>query len=354
MSKLLPLGLHFGLDEDTYHADPALGSSSLKAIHQDAIEWQFQRLHGEETDSYAKLWGSALHARVLEGRAAFERKYRIAPAKEDFSKDLLVTVEDLKDFLKGYGVWIPSKATKAELIALVLQCDDKAEIWDKIIGDFNASLEKDGGQKIEPKMAKEIAVAVQWLSRHPKVKGVMDDGAFVGGAPEVSYFYEDQGVRLKARFDYVYPSLLVDLKSFRPWQPTETRRAVVKAIRSFRYDHQSAAYRKALAAAREEFVAGTLPVHGEPPTDTFLDLLFEQDEVTWVWLMVKAKGAPTVSLVEFPTDLDVYAAAYAEMDAAIHKYAQLRDRFGDDKDWEPDPDVIILQRDDFPPSFGAY
>jgi hypothetical protein len=347
------LGLHFGLPDDVYHADPALGSTGLKAVFNDPIQFQFDRLYpAEETESYEKTWGSAFHARTLEGREVFDAKYRVAPDPKTF-KNLIVTDKDVKLWLAENGVSTRGTKTKADRVKLIREADATQPIWDVIKQQFEDSL-TEGVTGITAKMAKEIQLAIEWMTRHQKLAGVMDDGAFYGGSPEVSLFYEHDGVRLKCRFDYVYPGLFVDLKSYRPWRPRETRKNVIKAIRDFRYDLQSAAYRKGFARARELYFAGQLAIHGEPPTDNFVDLLFQKDNIQWLWLMVKATGAPTSTLVEFPDELHVFEAAAREIEHAIHIYKSMVQQFGDDKDWMPEPDVLVLDDSDFPANFGIY
>lgn len=354
LANLLPLGLHFGLADDVYHADPALGSTDLKAVFLDAIQFQFDRLYPADTndETYAKLWGSAFHARSLEGRNVFEAKYRIEPDPKTF-KNLIVTDADVKLWLAENGVSTRGTKTKADRVKLIREADPTVHVWDVIKAQFEDSL-TDGVTGITAKMAKEIALAIEWMGRHPKLAGVMMDGAFFGGAPEVSLFYEHEGVRLKCRFDYVYPGLFVDLKSFRPWRPREMRKTIIKAIRDFRYDLQSAAYRKGFAKARELYLSGNLAIHGEPPTSNFVDLLFQKDQIQWLWLMVKATGAPTSTLIEFPDELLVFEAAAREIEQAIAIYKSMVAQFGEYKDWMPEPDVIVLDDSDFPTNFGIY
>jgi hypothetical protein len=352
--SLLPLGLHFGLPEDLYHADPGLGSTDLKAISLEAVDWQFDRLHDpdRDKDTPAKVWGSALHARVLEGRAAFADKFRVAPAKEDYD-DLLVTSDDIKTRLKEFGVYVPSKANKPQLAAMVLEADSGAQVWDVILQKF----EEECGETvtvIKPETLKAIELAVEWMARHPKISGVMADGAFFGGAPELSFIYERDGVRLKARFDYAYPGLILDLKSYAPWRPKATKLSILRAIQDYRYDLQSAAYRMAFEEARRLWADNLLVIHGAPPTADFLGRLFEPDEIKWIWLMVKKVSAPTSTLVEFRDDLLVASAARLEIDNAIDTYREMRARFGADADWAPAPDVVDLVDEDFPSGFGVF
>lgn len=352
-TKLLPLGIHFGLDEDTYHADPGLGSSSLKAIAQNPVDFQFDKLNPEERkESRALLWGSAFHARVLEGFDAYTRKYHVAPSKEEFP-DALVTMDDLRAWLVDKEVK-PSGKRKEDLIRQVQAIDPEVEIWDDIIAFAENRAINAKATLIERKIDKEVELAVTWMQQNKILAPIMDDGAFVRGAPEVSIIYEDNGVRLKARFDYLYPGLVVDLKSYRPWTSRQDSKNIMKAIRDMRYDLQAAAYQRAYAAARDMFGAGTLAVHGNPPSEEFVKALFVPESVQWIWVMVKASGAPISTAVEFRNDLLVFEASAREIDNAIHTYRTLSEKFGADKPWMPESEVYVLSDEDFPPSWGLY
>src|SRR3546814_9490787 len=70
----------------------------------------------------------------------------------------------------------------------------------------------------------------------------MEDGTFIAVAPEVSIFYEDRGVRLKARFDRLLRHAIVDVKSFAPRSPGRIdgpSGSAMKAVRNMRYDLRS-------------------------------------------------------------------------------------------------------------------
>jgi len=355
MTDLLPLGIHFGLDEDTYHADPGLGSTGLKAVAQNPIDFQFDRLNPEERkETPALLWGSAFHARVLEGSYQFERKYQVLPAKEEFP-DALVTMDDLRGWLIEKEVK-PSGKKKEDLIRQVLAIDPEVDIWDEIIRFAEARAINAKASLISRKVNHQIDLAVNWMQQNRILKPIMEDGAFINGAPEVSIIYEDRGVRLKARFDYLYPGMVVDLKSYRPWTSRQETKNVMKAIRDMRYDLQAAAYLRAYDFARDMFHAGELQVHGLPPADGWVETMFNvpSDKVQWIWVMLKASGAPISTAVEFKKELLVFETSSREIENAIDIYRAYTERFGADKDWMPDSEVFVLADEDFPPNWGVY
>lgn len=369
MTELLPIGIHFGLPDDAHHADPALGSTALKMILANAVDWQFDRLFGEEKDpTKALVWGSAFHARTLEGERVFHQKFLVAPALEDYKGlTMLRTVADIKLWLAEQGVSSKGCTKKEQFIALVRQVDKTVLIWDEIETEFKAQVEAGNVVAVDSKTRQQVETAAEWLQAHSKTGPVMKGGTFRSGAPEVTMVYEYRGVRLKARFDYLYPTLAIDLKSYRPWSNGGSTMAAIKsAIEKMGYDIQSAAYRRAFDAMRALYEAGELKVYGEPPTEDFVDRMFaaahEVDDghgnmvssFRWLWVMVKASSAPQVSILEFPKELLIFEAADRNVEDAIDIFIKMRDKFGLDQPWRPSEEVIVLADEDFRPSFGAY
>jgi hypothetical protein len=201
-------------------------------------------------------------------------------------------------------------------------------------------------------MAAGIEVAAQWLQGSEKLAPFMEGGTFKFGAPELTVVYEVDGVRLRARFDYVLPGVLVDLKTYRPWRNTgEPTKAIVQAIGNFRYDLQAAAYFEAFDAAKQLWRDGK--VFGPDPYDGFLDMVFDRPEPpVWLWIMVKGDGAPRPRIVEFPRHLTVFKTAEIMIDNALRNFREMRDRFGLAADWQSDDPVVVLENEDFPAWFG--
>jgi hypothetical protein len=335
-------GIYFNLPAQQYHDDPALGSTSLKALALDPTEWQYERLHGEEKDTLALLWGSALHARVLEGRHAIERDFAVKPAKEDYP-NALVTMDDLRGHAQKLDIKLGK--TKADAVKAIRQFDGDVQIWDEIEAAFDASV--CNKVVITPKILREIEQAAQWMCDDPMIGPTMRDGTFVVGAGEVSIFYEYDGVRLKARLDRLFPHAIVDVKSFRTIMRDRVTTSAMKAVARERYDLQAASYIRAFNAARELFKGGKV-FGADERLMALLTSAFSKEALKWIWVLVKASGAPQPLVRELALDSFIFRNADAQVAQAIASYKHFNEEFGPDKDWSPRHAAEAWGDTDFP------
>lgn len=346
-----PPGVFFGMPADEYHDDPALGSSAIKEIASDPYDFQYERLHGKEKDTKALIWGSALHTRVLDGKDTFDRKYAIAPRKEDHA-DALDTMDDLRAHAKSIGV--KAGKSKAEIIANIREFDHQVKIWDEIAAAFVAGAA--GNIILDPQVRDEVEQAAEWMQRDPMLAPVMRDGQIISGASEVSIFYEDNGVRLKCRLDRLLPHGILDIKSFRPsvgWStnPRSLNRVLGRVIAQMRYDIQAADYIRGFRAAVDLAAAGH--VFGGADLDhALLRQAVSRTDLKWIWVLVKNAGAPQPFVRELPLNCNTFAAAIVEVEDAIDVYRRLRDEFGDDQDWPPQHAADAFHDTDFPVWLG--
>lgn len=343
-----PDGIYFGLDEKEYHADDALGSSSLKELVVDPIEYQHRRLHGGERKETIELrWGRAIHCRVLEGASSFRDRFLIAPTLTDYPK-ALDTMPQLRKYCDEIG--IKADKTKAETIKRIREVDKEVLIWDEIQAEF--AIESAGRDVIPAEAVEHIERAAKWMQRDRKLADAMEDGTFTSGASEVSIFYTDPTtkVRLKARIDHLLSHGAIDLKSFRPIMAEQLESAAKRAIGKMRYDLQYAAYWRALRHALFLYRDGKVyNCHYDP---AFLESVFTtvaNGNFKWIWVLIKASGAPQPVVAEFLTQSFIAKAACEKIDAAIKDYARYCEQFGLDSDWVPDRPADVWGDEDFPP-----
>lgn len=338
IEKPIP-GIYFGLPEGIYHRIQALGSTSIKKLAIDPVEFQFDRLYGEDSDdSHVLKFGNGLHARVLEGRAAYEDRFYVNVPPE-MPDGVLKTTDDLKEFLSTYGQTSLSKYKKPDLIKLVKSLKPDAPIYDEIAAAHAA--QHAGKTELNAKTFKQVALAADWLNRDPVLGASITDGAFNEGAPEVSVIVDDDGVMLKARWDRLLRPGIVDLKSYAPMFDEPLEKAFEKTVRRLGYKVQAADYIRIWHKAKDLFLAGEIPVFGEQPYDDFLADCFDREKPEWFWLAVKRKGAPSPFVVQWKGRLD-FDNAMIDVERALDDYRRLRDEFGDENDWIPARPVYVM------------
>ncbi len=238
-------GVYFGLDERAYHADAALGSGDIRALYTCPMYYWTgsamnpHRVAAEETP--ALLFGRALHALVLEGREAFLARYLPAPEASDFP-GCLVTVDDIKAALRDAGEKLTGN--KPDLIARLKAARPGAVILDEVLAEHAARAEASGATIVKRAMFEQVIAAGGHIAGDSRVAP-----AFQGGCPEISVFWEADGVPLKCRLDYLrfgraqdrrLIGLATDLKSFANQRGLPPERAVAAAIAEYRLDMQAA------------------------------------------------------------------------------------------------------------------
>lgn len=247
-------GLYFGLDEDRYHTDPALGSSDLKRLATGPAEYWFaSRLNPDrepQETTPAQLLGKAVHRLVLEGEQSFAAAFERYPEGDD----LLRTADDLGAWLKAKGDKPP--ALKAARVSLVKAwCEQTGEDPPRILDAILAEAEADGRAVLKGPDFDRIRAAAGSVLANPHLAQ-----SFTGGAPEVSLFWTDEvdgePVRRKARFDYLKPRAIVDLKSISTSRRGRFPALCRRALAEWDYPVQAAAYLQARARLPEMVAAG--------------------------------------------------------------------------------------------------
>jgi hypothetical protein len=332
-------GIHFDLDEDEYHADPALGSTDLKDISIDPVDWQFDRLSkADREESDALVFGRALHCRLLEGRERFRDKHCVVL---DMPKDALATHQDMQRWLRKANR--PTQGTRDELIWRIRQADPHAIITDVLEEQWREL--NQGRQTLTREQLRRIETAVEWMQNDATLSAAMQDGAFAHGAPEVSIFHTYRGVRLKARFDYLLGHAIIDIKSFAPIFKIRPSTAITKAIVNFRYDLQCAAYVKAWHAARTLYDRGR--VFGSKDQQELLKRVYANANPLWIWVFVKTTSAPQGYVRQLDFEQPVFRTAAQQVEDAINTYRSMRDQHGVDRVWPAQNKPTSLDTTDF-------
>lgn len=341
-------GIYFDLPEAEYLADPALGYTDMKTLARSPADyWWFSPMNEDrpveeetETKKNGKLFGSALHKMLLEGTALYESAYFVMP--ED-PEGMLRTKEDLSRWLDERNIRHKKTEKKDALIDLVLQaplCDVEIEnVW-------REKVKEDAGDRtvISNKWDHSIRLMSEIVKRHPQLQN-----AFVGGAPEVTVFWTEDGVRRRNRYDYLKPHGLFDLKSLSNWQSAEYRTACVNEMRRRDYGVQVAHYLDGRAKLID-FIERGLVYGNKPEHDTLLrEIVKAGDAYEFVFVFMQTIGSPRALPIRFPQGGTVHGKFQQKIEEAIAVYRQYYDRFGEamwvevDEMWSPsDEDLAPL------------
>jgi hypothetical protein len=242
-------GIYLDLPHDEYLADPALGSSSIKALaYSPAAFWYNSTLNPAyvpEGSTKAQTVGTAFHVLTLEGPAAFKGRFILEPGPE-----YMRTVAELSDFVRSKGEKPPK--LKSEVIDAVLAIDPTAKIYDAAIMDARAA----GKQVLKEDDYASVVTAGGAISANPALAPALSGE----GRSEVSIFWTEDvdgmPVRLKARFDRLKPRAIVDLKKIQPTFGRDFATECRRAIASYRYDIQVEHYFRGRSRFAEFWNAG--------------------------------------------------------------------------------------------------
>ncbi len=330
-------GIYFGLPESDYHAAEALSNSGIKNLLISPLDywartpWLNPAYQPEESRFMTN--GSAYHKRILEGREAFQASY--APALDrEAHPEALVTMDDMKAWLRARE--LPVSGKKADLVTRILEDSPNVEIWDQLLSDYGKANE--GKTFLAQGTINEIEIAAAMIERHPQLSK-----AFSGGYPEVSIFWEADGVPMKARLDYLKPQAVVDLKTFSNPLGKPIDRAITQAMASGRYHVQAYVYMEAIAAAHryltdpERVFGWTADTH---PAG------FLGEEQTFLFVFQQTGVAPVARGKVFPKGL-VYDCGGAAVHDARKTWKEYTKLFGSDP-WVDQAEIATFDDTDFP------
>ena len=351
-------GIYIDLPFDEYLKDPAIGSSGVKKLLNNPPDFWWESSHNtidpvvESKPSDAKRFGTALHKIILEGVDAYEAEYFPDIERPD---DVLVTSEDLKGALRELDQKVTGK--KDDLIERLLDADPKARVWDVMREDHISKAE--GREIISSAWDAKLRLMASMIKNHRAL-----EKAFTGGIPEVSVFWEEpcgacdyclggepdhceQPIRFRARFDYLKPQAIIDLKSFSNWKDREFNRAIMSDIANRGYNVQATLYLRARAKMKEFCEQGLVFGAGEEHKE-WIDAISKVEEYTWLWIFYKTDGAPTARAVQFDRGTIIHGYSEQVINQAIALYSAYRARFGLENMWFRDDPILNPAAEDWP------
>ena len=295
VSKLHPPGIYFNLPEDEYHADPALGSTDIKSLLGEPAGYWWNSAYNpareEREISPAMKLGSAVHVAVLYGLREFGDRYGRC------------------EFPGNIKAGMAERAAFAEAGAIALTAKD----YDR-------------------------AMSAGTMIRANPIIG----NAFTGGAAEVSVFWEQkvmgEVVRRKARLDYLKPKAIVDLKSHAPMDGKTFVTSCHRAIKTFNYPVQAAAYMDAISHMKQFWNEGRVSGSSLPADKDLMASFCEQGAHAFVFVFWASKGAPLTWGGTFSQDNPMLQMAKTQVDAALATFVEYRKEFGTESAWiRPEP-----------------
>lgn len=360
----MKIGIHLGLPEDDYFAARALGSSDLKKLAADPLDWWAgSNLNPDRFDAPVRTsdadtltLGKAVHCIVLEGEDAFDGQFCVKPDRD--SSPSKRDIAGMRRHLSAKGVTTHVYITAPEAQTLCRQhgirlFEDLEEVFKINHGQGN----KTPITQHQYDRARKIAAA---MARAPELAGLQQ-----GGLAEVSVFWERDGVLLRARFDRLLPRFILDLKTITPsYNDTDFISACMWQIANYRYDMQAVLYCEARRAARDLLAKG-LVYGGTKDERAALKKLLKVDEDptgadgwTWLWLFIQVpndqagKGRAFKALPIAPTAdagwQTIADNAKADIDRALEGYKSCAAQFANGEPWQDIAPLFTPSLNDWP------
>lgn len=242
-------GVHLNLPESEYFDAPALGSSDFHLLDKDPPSWWYASSFNPERreqrrKSRALAFGSALHALILEGEAAYARRFVVEPdgASNRWARSRDETLKLLEQV--GYKK-IPRGSDSFDTQKLVQAARDAGvadRVWDAVYPEYERA-KKQGKAHITSDEDRRLRRMAHQVAQHPDLGPNLR-----AGLSEVSVFWrkpERPDILLRARFDKLLPKFTIDLKTFSNPRDESPPEATLSAICNEGYDLQAEHYRDA-------------------------------------------------------------------------------------------------------------
>lgn len=347
---MLDYGIHFGLDEDTYHSEPCLSASGLKTLLVSAKDfWDKSWMNPEPPEEKEKAhldFGKAVHSYILEPETI--GKYVTEFTGDD---DSIKTVDDMKKWLNGNAIKFKSAAKKADLMQMIMDADPEAPIFDLQQRDYNLAnadkfmLPQEDYDKLE--------IMEQLVSEEKDFLQYFQDGM-----AEVSFIWECPvtGVRMKSRFDYLALHM-ADLKTFSRKSGKPIDKVVKDEFLNYRYDIQWYTYSLARDIVYQAIKEGRYKAHGDHNPE-WLEYLISNSNDRFAFGFIESSRPFNARVLEIekwrvpgkePNMLFEKAEnSYLE---AIKKFEHCMKVFGPDKPWRDEKIILQMTDKDVPMYF---
>lgn len=348
---LLPDGVYLGLEPESYFKQ-GLGSTDLITLHFFEEGWQYRE---PSRATKEQACGSGLHAILLEGVDAYERRFAAQPDAASFP-GLCRSTDEIIAALKAAGLDTSSgtsKFRKADWALAARRSAPHVAVWDNIMEDFEAGVA--GKTPIPAADDRALRLMHTIAVENPEVQHLFsrDHAGEHPPLAEVSVIKTlADGTRRRWRIDRMFPAFDMDVKSIGNFQGRKLEWLIGETIAKRGMDIQRADYIEGRQAAYE-FIADGFQVHGGTIEQrkflkSFPDIAPTWD---WVWLFYQKpdpKGrAPIILPLLDITETDgfdrasqpikvpsvIVAAGLAKKARALATYRRCMATFGPDRPW---------------------
>lgn len=272
----LPDGVYFNIPEAQYHDLKRMSASNIKNVLISiptfwAKSWMNPEREEVETDTKAKILGSAYHVAIFEPDT-LDARYAGEP-DIDAADGILTTDTQVKAELKELGLPITKAGENALERAwrLVDAGYDDQKIAAIIKGEFQESLA--GRQAIASKYWNQIQRDIERIKSNPEIYELV-----TGGASEVTILWTDpdSGIPMKARIDKLKKNLFVDLKSFANANGKPVNQAILDQVQYYKYYLSMRVYQIAIRMIKEQDLQA-MDAQTAGPDDNCGDLMTAKD-----------------------------------------------------------------------------
>lgn len=347
-------GIYFGLDEETYHATPALSYSGIKRLASSPMlywattPWLNADIEPPEEKDHFNL-GHAYDCRIFDGRDAFFERFALSLDKADYPKALF-TLNDIRKRLTDLvGTVSGAGASKESAFAKLLEWEPDAVLWDRLVADHEKANE--GKTMISAVQYRRIEIAARMIENDEEMAAIVK-----GGHSQVSLFWNcpKTGVPMKARPDKLLIRSIVDMKSLANQQQRSIEAAINREIANRNYNIQPSVYFEGAEEVRKLVRADLRAVfHCDDPDDSEMRARDEwavkwasnkaPDE--WLWIFQQTGIAPVTRLVHYPRGGTTKMVTDEIVSRMKRRYRQMNDGYGTDPWLDLAPRIDLADED---------
>lgn len=304
----IPDGVYIGLPDTVYFAQDALGSTDLVRLHFRREGWWWQSRHNPDAvrkPNQALNYGTALHAILLEGIAAYEDRFAVIPEKPPGA---VTTIKEMQAVLVKEGFSIKGTGNfTAEDWALAMRTSlPQVPCWPNILEDFAENLREDQKKvtAVEDRMLRFMVDVAMSPDRRDNVeiRNLFASGAGRPALAEVSILKTfPDGIRRRWRIDRMFPAFDVDLKSLGNWSGRPLPHEVGEVIARNGHDIQRADYFEGRLTAYDFIRDGFQVYGGSLEQRQWLGRFPDEfPDFDWAWIYYQKPDPKGLAPVIFP------------------------------------------------------